>query len=245
MLPTISIGPVVFPTAGLVLILGAWVCLTAVEKAAKRLNQDANAVYALTSVALFAGFVGARLTFVVQYWSAFQENLLSIIWPLTSGYNALGGVIVGVVAAFFYGRAKNLPLAATLDALTPGLLIALVVVSLADFLGGPGYGTLTAVPWGISQYGVRRHPVQLYEVAAAAFALFVWWKLVPRRQFEGQLFLIAITLYSAARLLLDAFRDNTWLVSEGYHGWQIVSFIIMIAGLFLLARYAQNQEPRH
>ena len=89
MVPTLNIGPFVFPTAGLVLILGAYLCLTAVEKAAKRLGQDENAVYTVAVVALFAGVIGARLTFVAQYWSAFQDNLTTIIWPLTSGYNPL------------------------------------------------------------------------------------------------------------------------------------------------------------
>lgn len=243
MYPTLNIANFVLPTSGLTIILGAWLCLTLIEKSAKWLNLDVNTTYTLAVVALFAGFIGARLTFVVQYWSAFQESLTSILWPLTSGYNPLGGIIIGAVAAFFYGRVKNLPLAATLDALAPGLILGLMVISLADFLGGPGYGTLTAVPWGISQYGVRRHPVQLYELLAGLLALLAWWHLLPRRHYAGQLFLSAITIYSAARLLLDAFRDNTWLLSAGYHGWQILSFIIMIAGLVLLARNAQTPQP--
>jgi prolipoprotein diacylglyceryltransferase len=99
------------------------------------------------------------------------------------------------------------------------------------------------VPWGVSQYGVRRHPVQIYEIIAGLLALSTWWLLLPRRHYVGQLFLSAITLYSAARLLLDAFRDNTWLLADGYHGWQVLSFIVMIAGLILLARNAQTLEP--
>lgn len=242
MYPTLNIGPFVFPTTGLVLIFGAWLCLTAVEKAAERLEQDAPTVYAVAVVGLFAGFIGARLTFVLQYWPAFQENLLGIVWPLTSGYNPLGGLIIGMVAALFYGRSKNLPLAATLDAFTPGLILGVMVISLADFLGGPGYGTLTAVPWGFSQFGVRRHPVQLYEIMAGFFTLLIWWRLVPQRQFAGQLFLTAVAFYSATRLLFDAFRDNTWVLENGYHGWQIVSFGIMIICLFFLARLSVQAE---
>ena len=241
MFPTLNIGPFVFPTTGLVLIFGAWVCLTVVEKAAERLQQDAQSIYTLAVVGLFAGFLGARLTFVALYWPAYQNNLLGIIWPLTSGYNVVGGLIVGSVAAFFYGRAKQLPLAPTLDALSPGLIIGFMVVSLADFLGGPGYGTLTGMPWGISQYGVRRHPVQLYEILVGLVALVTWWGLLDRRRFAGQLFLATTAVYSAGRLFFDAFRDNPWL-ANGYHLWQIITFATMLISLSLLAYLYEKQK---
>ncbi|GIK58474.1 MAG: hypothetical protein HND44_13850 [Chloroflexi bacterium] len=241
MLPTLPIGPVIFPTAGLVIIFGAWFCLWVIEKAALRLQLDAQATYTLAVVGLFAGFLGARLTFVALHWPAYQQNLIGILWPLTSGYEPVAGVVIGSVAAFFYGRARKLPFAGSLDALIPGLILGLMVISLADFLGGPGYGTLTAVPWGFSQYGVRRHPVQLYELLAGALTLLVWWRLVKRRRYEGQLFLTAVALTSAARLFLDAFRDNTWIISNGYHGWQLVTFATLLLSLILLAHHNQNQ----
>lgn len=244
MLPTLPIGPFIFPTAGLVVIFGAWFCLWVIEKAALRLQLDAQATYTLAVVGLFAGFLGARLAFVALHWPAYQQNLIGIVWPLTSGYEPLAGVIVGTVAAFFYGRARQLPFAATLDALTPGLILGFMVISLADFLGGPGYGTLTAVPWGLSQYGVRRHPVQLYELLAGVFTLLVWWRLVDRRRYEGQLFLTAVALTSAARLFLDAFRDNTWIISNGYHGWQLIAFAALLLSLILLARHAGTAGNR-
>lgn len=244
MFPTLDIGPLTFPTAGLILIFGAWLCLWVIEKAAARLALDAPATYSLAAVGLFAGFVGARLTFVALYWPAYRENPLGIIWPLTSGYLPAGGLILGGLAAFFYGRARQLPPTATLDALAPGLILGLMVISLADFLGGPGFGTLTAVPWGVSQFGVRRHPVQLYELIAGGLALWAWWHLVGRRHYAGQLFLVTITLYSTGRLFLDAYRDNAWLTSSGYHVWQLVSFAVMLGGLLLLAYgHASSAAP--
>ncbi|MCB9008830.1 MAG: prolipoprotein diacylglyceryl transferase [Ardenticatenaceae bacterium] len=65
---------------------------------------------------------------------------------------------------------------AALDALLPGVVFGLMMASLADFGGGPGFGSLTAVPWGVTQYGVRRHPVQLYELFVGALALLAWWR---------------------------------------------------------------------
>ena len=236
MLPTISIGPLVLPTAGLVYIVGAWVALTAIERSAKALKLDAEAVYGLSAVALAAGFIGARLLFVVLHWPAYRENLTAIVWPLTSGFDVWGGLVLAIVVAFLYGRARRLPAAATLDALAPGLFVALIAVSLADLLGGPGYGTETAVPWALDVFGIRRHPVQLYEIVVALLALLVWRLAFDRRSFDGQLFLMSVAVYSAGRLIFDTYRANAWLTSSGFHILQIASLMVLLVCIFLLGR---------
>ena len=79
MYPIINIGPLAFPTTGLVIIFGAYLCLTLAEKSAIRLKQNHVTLYSLATIGLLAGFVGARLAFVVEYWAAFRENLLGIV----------------------------------------------------------------------------------------------------------------------------------------------------------------------
>jgi phosphatidylglycerol:prolipoprotein diacylglycerol transferase len=241
MIPAISLGPLVLPMAGLVYILGAWFSLSLVERTARQLNLNAEKVYGVAATALFGGLIGARLTFVAIYWRAFQDNLLGIIWPLNTGYNLFGGLVIGLAAAFFYGRYHRLHPAETLDALAPGLFLGLIVVSLADLLAGPGFGTLSRVPWAITQYSMRRHPVQIYEILVGALALLVWWRLRDQRLFKGQLFLMSITVYSGGRLLVDAFRDNAWLTAGGYHLVQIISLVIMIGGLYLAATLGEKE----
>ncbi len=243
MYPTLNLGPLVLPTTGLVYLFGTWLALTLIERAAKRLGLNPEAMYGLAVTSLVTGFVGARLLFVMEYWAAFQENLLGIIWPLNSGFNVWGALFFGLAGGFFYGRYKQLPLWPTLDALAPGLLMTAITISLADFLAGPGYGTLTSMPWGVSVFGIRRHPVQLYEIVAGLAALALWWRIANRRTFPGQLFLLTLILYSAARLFLDAFRDNAWLTANGYHITQIIALGGLIGGLILLARFSTRHSP--
>lgn len=243
MYPAIQIGGVSLPTGALSLLAGAWLLLSAVERAAKQLlPTQAERVYGLASLSLLSGLVGARLAFVITHWAAYQNNLLGIIWPINAGFNVWAGLIIGIVVAFFYGRFYQLDPATTLDTLTPGLLIGLIAVSLSDFLGGPGYGTLSNLPWAVSLFGLRRHPVQFYEVLIGLAALALWWHYRQRRRFTGQLFLTALAFYSAGRLLVDAFRENAPLTAEGYHLIQIVSLTFLLAALFLLARHNQNVE---
>ncbi len=245
MLPYLNLGPIGLPTGPLIYIAGVWLALYAVDRAARRLGQTPEPVYGLATVALLSGFIGARLWFVLLHWSSYDDNLLGIIWPLTSGYNAAGGVAIAVAAGVFYGRWRRLPLWPTLDALAPGVLVFLMAVSLADFLSGAGYGSLTSMPWGIDQFGVRRHAVQLYEVAAGAAALGVWWAATsnlkvferPSRQhISGRPFLLATTAYAAGRLFVDAYHQNATVVFGGYHVVQLVSLVALVAALVMLAR---------
>jgi phosphatidylglycerol:prolipoprotein diacylglycerol transferase len=236
MYPVLSLGPLVIPTAGLVYIIGAWVTLSVVERAARALDLDAESTYGVAAVAVAAGFIGARLVFVALHWTAYRENLSGIVWPLTSGYSLWGGLFFALAAAFFYGRRKQLAIASTLDALAPGLLAGFLVISLADFLGGPGYGTITALPFGIDVFGIRRHPVQLYEILVGVAALLTWGWSLRRRKFDGQLFLLTIAVYSGGRLFVDAFRANAWLTPGGFHIFQIISLVVLLVCVFLLGR---------
>ncbi|MCA9974333.1 MAG: prolipoprotein diacylglyceryl transferase [Anaerolineales bacterium] len=240
MFPTISIGPLAFPTAGLLTILGVYVLLSVVERAALRLGQDANRLYSLAVTTVVAGFVGARLTFVLLYWPAYRTDLLSIVWPLNSGFNVWGGLFVALAAGFFYGRFHQLAPWPTLDALVPGVIVGLIIVSLIDFLAGPGFGKLTSAPWGITQFSVRRHPVQIYEILVGLLALFSWWQFHRDRLFAGQLFLLATALYSGGRLFVDAFRENAWIAANGIHILQVICLTLMLASLYGLGQLAEK-----
>ena len=238
MLPYLNIGPIGLPTGPLIYLLGIWLSLYVVDRAARRLGRDPERHYALASVALLGGFIGARLVFVLLHWPSYDDNLLGILWPLTSGYNAAGGVLFGLAAAFFYGRWRDLALWPTLDILAPGLIVFLMAVSLAEFLGGAGYGSLTSLPWGINQFGVRRHAVQLYEILAGVVALSAWWAATGSR-FRGvdrRPFLVAVAVYAAGRLFVDAFKETTPLVGGGFHLVQLVALATVLVTLFLLAR---------
>ncbi|MCK5923984.1 MAG: prolipoprotein diacylglyceryl transferase, partial [Methylococcales bacterium] len=141
------------------------------------------------------------------------------------------------IGMFFYGRWKKMPAWQTLDALLVGIIIGLVFASLSDFLAGPGYGDSTNRFWGIEQFGLRRHPVQIYSILGGELALAVWWWLIPRRKFDGQLFLTAISIYSIIRLFANAYHATPWIVGDGYHGVQLLAFFATVGSLILLAYF--------
>lgn len=242
MIPAINLGPLVLPTAAFIYLIGIWICLVLAERVARRLGLDPDIMSGLVTAGIIAGFIGARLTFVFLYWPAYQDNLLGILWPINSGFNVWGGLFFGTAAVSFYGRYKQIPAAPYLDALAPVIVTGLLFVSLADFFGGPGFGTFTSLPWGINNFDTLRHPVQLYEIGVAIVALAAWWFSQKRRQFAGQLFLITTAVYCFGRLFVDTYRANTWITAGGWHGVQIVCLLIVVACLLLLMRGSQEAQ---
>ncbi len=236
MLPAISLGSLVIPTKPLTILLGIWLGLSAVEWTGKRLEQSGKMLYGMASGAVIAGIVGARIGFVATHWSAYRSDLLGIIWPLNSGYHLWIGVGCAITFLIYYGARKKMPAAETMDALIAGMLVGFAFFSLSDFLGGPGLGKITLLPWGIDIFGIRRHPAQLYEIGIAIIALTYWFVMSRQRQAPGALFLQSVFIYAIGRVFVDRFRDFPWTTASGYHVIQLVGLAIGLGCLTLLAR---------
>lgn len=229
MLPILNIGPLAIPTAPAVILLGLWVCLTVVERAAAHLGRDVATFYGLASAGLLAGILGARLGFVMLHWSAYAGTWWGIFWPIHTGFDLAAGVIVGVGAMLFYGRWKQISFWQAADILVLAGVVGLSFFSLADFLAGTGYGEVSNLPWAISQYGIRRHPIQIYEILVGLLAVGAWLGWTGKQ--IGNRALLVWSLYCAGRLFVEAFQGNPLLTVEGLHLIQLICLIGLIGGL--------------
>ena len=122
MFPVLAVGGLVIPTAPLVYLLGIYLSLNAIEWAAKSLQLPATRIYELVANAVIAGFIGARLGFILQNFSDFLNEPISIVWPLTNGYYGIAGVAVGILTFWYLIHRSSLPIMQTLDAVVVGVL---------------------------------------------------------------------------------------------------------------------------
>ncbi|MGH2537264.1 MAG: prolipoprotein diacylglyceryl transferase family protein, partial [Candidatus Promineifilaceae bacterium] len=148
-----------------------------------------------------------------------------------------------LLAAAFGLRAARLPATAALDAAAPALLVGLLALSLADFLAGPGYGSESSLPWAVSLFGIRRHPVQVYEIGVGLLTLWAWLAWRPSRPAPGRLFLLSAAVYAAGRLFVDAFRADSPLTAGGYHLVQIACLVVLLLAVALLGRAGPTSAP--
>ncbi len=236
MLPILQLGPLALQTPGLILLLGFWLSLNLAEKHAPRHKIPAELLYNLAFTALFAGIVGARMAYVARYASAFVASPASLISLNPGLLDPFGGVAVGLLAALIYGQRKKLSLWPALDALTPVLMGMTVAVALANLASGNGFGTETDLPWGLTLWGAKRHPAQIYETLGALMILILLWPrrgaLARRLSIPGNLFLLFLTLTAAARLFLEAFRGDSATLPNGWRIAQILAWIVLAGGLW-------------
>ncbi len=244
MFPTIPIGPLRLQTYGVFLLAAYMAGLWLAARQARRQGVEGDHIYNLGFYALLAGLVAARLGHAVAYFEVYRADPLQLLSLSPGALLALPGLLGAAAAGALYIRRHRLPVAATLDALAPGIVLALAVASLGAFLAGQDPGAVSDLPWAVTIFGVRRHPVALYQAAAllGLLALLLWMGRKDTLR-PGQLALLALFGYAASRLFLDPLRAGGLLVGDGWRVAQIVALAVVIGSGWLLSRLAGDGSP--
>ncbi len=129
-MPAFQLGPLVLPTAPLLLLV-AWAVATLIAWLERR--QGRVDVGNVLTALLFIGILGARLGYIVLHWNAYRANLLDMLALNDGGYSAVAGLLLGtLVATIWLWRRPTLrqPL---LHSALAGVLIYLLGVGLMGF----------------------------------------------------------------------------------------------------------------
>jgi phosphatidylglycerol:prolipoprotein diacylglycerol transferase len=233
MLPVFQLGPLALPTYPLALILAGWVALSVAGRAAKRLGVDPDHIYNAGLYGFIAAVIGGRLAHVVAYWSAYRSQPLEIFGFNTTAFLLWPAILAGLAVAGWYVYRRRLPLAPMLDALAPGLLVGLAIASTGAFLAGRNPGAESSLPWAIEQWGLRRHPVQLYEAVALLAVAAVVWNMIGRGARQGAPFLCALAGWGLVTWFVEAFRatELAATMAGGIRLMQVIGLVIALAAL--------------
>jgi len=238
MLPFLRVGPLLIQLPGLALLAGIWIGMNFVEKEALRLRLRGSAVLNMIMYGLIGGLVGARLLYALEHLSAYVAAPLSLLAPSTTALDASGGMLVGAAAAFLYGRAKRLPLRATLDALAPGLAAFMIALGVANILSGNGYGSPLQAPWAISLWGEYRQPTQIYETLLAMGVLLVWSFMPAGSLSPGNRLWLVVGCSAAARVFTEAFHGDSVITPGGFRLAQVVALLLLATALYVARRWS-------
>src|SRR5688572_2450083 len=236
---------------GLGVIAGVWV---GVKEAARRgvtLDEATN----LATWAVPAGFVGARLFHVLDALPYYMANPAKIIMINEGGMAIYGGLIGGVVGGLAYAKLHDLPIGKLADAAAPGMIIGQAIGRVGCFINGDHQGTPASVPWAtmytnpntvVPDFGVPRHPTQVYELLYDLVVLGVIWFLRKRISVDGVLFWVYASLYAFGRFWISFLRLDATLLFDLKEA-QLVSLLVFLVGvpliLFLLGKYQRTDVP--
>ena len=243
MFPIINLGPISMPAPSLILLLGFWLGSVLAERKSKRFKVNPNLVEKVLWVCLLAGLIGARLSYIARYPSAFQENLFSIFSLNPNLLDPIGGLLISAAVGFAYISHQRISLLASLDSLTPFFAVMAIALSFSNFAAGTGFGTSTTLPWGISLWGELRHPVQIYHLVSGLVALYLISVRIQTNDHQpGFTFLLFVSLTSGFRLFFSGFQETASLVGDGIRLSQLTYWTILAISLFLLNKY--NRPPQ-
>ena len=161
-------------TYGLLLTAGFFLAMGLAMRLGRADGISGEHISDLSITLLLAGVLGSKLLMVIVDLAngASPAAVFDLSYLRAGG--AIHGGIIGATAAFFWRvRRLRLPLAPTLDCLTPAVALGQAVGRLGCFAAGCCYGTTCSAPWAVTftdpsalsfsgtPLGAPLHPVQL------------------------------------------------------------------------------------
>lgn len=185
----------------------------------RKLELSADDVSSILTWAILGVILGGRLGFVLFYApSLLWTDPLEILQVWHGGMSSHGGFIGTILAMYLILKRKGIPFFAFMDIAVIPVAIGLAFGRVGNFVNQELYGTVTALPWGISIPGVEglRHPTQIYAVLKDLFiasCCFLYIRnvrpIIPGR--AGALFLM---LYGVLRFLIEFIRVQDFPSSD-------------------------------
>ena len=212
----LSLGPIHIRSYGALLaiafLVGTWLAL----KEARRLKLDEDRLVTVILVSLVAGFLGARMLYVIEHIDEFRREWAGALAIWQGGLTLYGGVVAGTLAGLVTARRLGQPLWVVADALTPSFALGTMFGRIGCFLNGCCYGRPTGQSWGVIfppdsyaglEFGsVPLHPSQLYNAFAGLVLFLVFWGLRTRRWAPGVKFWSFLATFSLVRIGIDFTR---------------------------------------
>jgi len=246
MMPVLQVGPFALPLPVLTVLIGLWLGLTLTERFAARNDLKADLVINTAMLGLISGVIASRFGYVLRHLSAFIASPMDVFSRNLGLFDPIIGIAVGVISSAIYAQRKDLRWLPTLDALTPALAVFAIALHLSHLASGEAYGTPSNLAWSIELWGIRRHPSQIYEAAAALAILIYLW---PGRKnvtslLPGEYFIRFMTLSAASLLFLEGFRGDSALLPGGLRIPQITAWLVLATSLVALGRRRQKINIR-
>jgi phosphatidylglycerol:prolipoprotein diacylglycerol transferase len=152
-------------TYGVMMVCGFLAAIYIIRRLSRGMGENADHITTAALYSLIAGVAGARLFYVIHYWSQFRgKGFLEIFAVWNGGLELLGGVLLAIFVIAIYLRIQKLPVRRYLDILAIGLMLALVFGRIGCFLNGCCFGKPTnsflsiRFPYGSLAYNSQVRP---------------------------------------------------------------------------------------
>jgi phosphatidylglycerol:prolipoprotein diacylglycerol transferase len=175
--------------------------------------------------------IGARTYYVIFSWDLYKDDWIQIFDIRAGGLAIHGGLIAGIITAYFVCRHEKVSLIEMGDLIFPTVALGQAIGRWGNFFNSEAHGRPTSLPWGIMVNGVKVQPTFLYEsIWCLVLFFFLLW-IDNRRKFRGQTMCLYGMLYSVERCFVEGLRTDSLMIGP-FRQAQVISvtaFIVCLA----------------
>lgn len=202
-------------------------------------NRDAVTQVWILAGAILGALVGSKVLAIVESFPEYWANRGDPrVW--LEGKTIVGGLLGGWVGVEIVKRIRGVR-GSTGDAYVIPLILGIAIGRVGCFLTGlpdHTYGVKTLLPWGVDFGDGKRHPTQLYEIAALLCIGVIVQIRARRKHVRGELFRLFLTLYLLFRFAIE-FIKPTYKPYLGLSAIQIASALgaaVCLVSIYKLRR---------
>lgn len=185
---------------------------------------------------LFAGVLGARLGFIVQDWSYYQQHP-DELWSFKfEGLTSFGGVVLAFPVLILWAVRNKVALRTGLDVFAAPFVLGSAIGRVGCLLNGCCYGGPVSGFPGVHFEGVPglHHPAQIYDslMVLAGLAIVAAWE--KRRPAPGLAGCAALMVFGISRFIYEFWRagsSSTYWGSLPITEAQAMALFIVLLGL--------------
>ena len=201
---------------------------------------------------IIGAVIGARLYYVAFQWDYYKNDLLSIFEIWEGGLAIYGGIIGGIIAAYFVCKKTGLPFLKLLDLIGMALPIGQGIGRWGNFTNQEAFGVNTTSIFGMTsekivdyinghqvefaENGIEMnpdlpvHPTFLYESVWCLLGFVVLFIVCQKfHKFDGQLILGYGIIYGLERTVVEGLRiDSLYIANTNLRVSQLVSLALVI-----------------
>lgn len=244
-----SIGPITVHGYGFMIALGILCCVAMASYRAKKYNMNPDAVLDIAIYGVIAGFLGAKLMYVIVEFPRFMKNPMAILG--SEGFVVYGGIIVGILAAVLYCRIKNLNALEYFDLCAPSIALAQGFGRIGCFLAGCCYGRATDSIFGVvfpegclAPAGMKLLPTQLFSSAGDFLIALVLVLYYKKKKHTGDVGALYMLLYGVGRFIIEMLRNDNRGAVGALSTSQFISIFIVI-GSFIMFKMNRNRAEKN
>ena len=243
-----SIGPITIHGYGFMIGIGVLVCLALGVYRAKATGViKEEEVLDIAIYGLLAGFLGAKLLYVIVEFKDFLDDPMSVLG--SEGFVVYGGIVLGILSAIIYCRIKKISFLECFDLLCPSISVAQGFGRLGCLMAGCCYGRETTSFLGIvfpkgcmAPAGVKLLPTQIFSSVGDFIitAILLWY--YQRRKHVGDVGALYMILYGVGRFFIEFLRSDDRGGMGALSTSQWISIVMVAGALILLWANKRNAE---